>query len=667
MPGKVRARILGRMRLSGSLLIGLMAIAALCLAVLRLLEQMPVSQWLPALLAPEASDPRQMAFHHALLPRMVIAPVAGAILGLAGAIFQQVLRNPLAEPTTLGVAAGAHAALVAVTLFAPALLDFGRDSVALAGGASAILLVLATARGRGLAPLAVILSGLLMSLFLGAAAAALVVLNHDYLTELYIWQSGSLIQTGWGSTLQLLVVLPLGLAAVAVLARGLTALDIEEAGARSLGVPVQAIQILSLMLALLLSTAVIARLGVVGFVGLAAPAFARLSGARILRQRLVNSALFGGVILFLADQLVQALPLTQEIPTGTATAVLGALLLLWLSSRASGANEFAVSSLASADRDGRAALALSAAVALIVLALGAAIFVGRGPGGWHIASLEQLQTLWPWRAPRAAASFASGILLGTAGVLMQRLTGNPMAAPEILGISAGASVGLIVVLLALPGAPAGASFAAAGIGAAAALAMIALAGSKASFAPQRLLLSGASVATLCSGLTALALASGDPRLGQLVAWLAGTTAQVSPGAAMLALGLAATTLTGALLTSRWLAILPLGGGVSRSLGIGLGMSRLAVLSVAAVATAGATLIVGPLTFVGLMGPHIARLLGFRQVPSQLVAASLAGGGLMILADWLARNLLFPWQLPTGIVATLLAGPFMLALIQRPQR
>ncbi|MFD1331984.1 Fe(3+)-hydroxamate ABC transporter permease FhuB [Methylopila musalis] len=652
---------------SGGLL-PVMGLAALGLALLGLWGETPPSQWIMALFAPDATDPRQMAFHHALLPRIVIAPIAGAILGLAGVILQQVLRNPLADPTTLGVSAGAHSALVAATLFAPALLDFGRDAVALCGGAVALACVFAAAGGRRFSPLAVILAGLLVSLFLGAGASALVVLNHDYLTELFIWQSGSLLQSGWANSAKLAIVLMAGGAAAALMARVLSVLDIQDGGAKSLGVPLAAVQSGALFVALLLSTTVVASLGVLGFIGLAAPALARRAGARTFGERLTYASLFGAATLSLTDQIVQILPLAQEIPTGVATAVIGAALLLGMSGRTSAAAVEQQPSHRSNGHGGRrrpVVLVCVLGVALAVV-LGA-IFIGRDQSGWRWSSLQELSELWLWRAPRAAASFAAGSMLGMAGVLMQRLTGNPMAAPEILGISAGASIGLIVLLLVAPTVDAGSTVFAASLGAALALAGVLLSGMRSSFASQRLVLTGVSVATLCSGLTALAMASGDPRLGDMVSWMAGSTHRVTPSGAALALTLAALLLPVAALTARWLDILPLGTVVATTLGLSLGRSRLSILLVAATATASATLIAGPLTFIGLMAPHLGRLLGFRRVVPQLVATALIGGGLMLLADWIARVLIFPWQLPTGIVATLLAGPFALGLLRRAYR
>ncbi|WP_164853447.1 iron chelate uptake ABC transporter family permease subunit, partial [Paraburkholderia kirstenboschensis] len=89
-----------------------------------------------------------------------------------------------------------------------------------------------------------------------------------------------------------------------------------------------------------------------------------------------------------------------------------------------------------------------------------------------------------------------------------------------------------------------------------------------------------------------------------------------------------------------------------------------LLAVAAILTAGATVVIGPMSFVGLMAPHLARLLGFPRARSQMLVAALIGGLLMVLSDWLGRNMIFPQQMPAGVIATLLGGPYLMWLLRR---
>ena len=117
-----------------AVLIGLLFAAASALTWRHLSGYLPAGAWLPVLWRPEINDPQQMLVHYTVFPRIAVALLAGAALGLAGTVCQQVLRNPLAEPSTLGVLNGAYLALAVTTLWAPSLLTFGREWIALVGG-----------------------------------------------------------------------------------------------------------------------------------------------------------------------------------------------------------------------------------------------------------------------------------------------------------------------------------------------------------------------------------------------------------------------------------------------------------------------------------------------------------------------------------------------------
>ncbi|RVB58288.1 iron chelate uptake ABC transporter family permease subunit, partial [Mesorhizobium sp. M7A.F.Ca.CA.001.06.1.1] len=115
---------------------------------------------------------------------------------------------------------------------------------------------------------------------------------------------------------------------------------------------------------------------------------------------------------------------------------------------------------------------------------------------------------------------------------------------------------------------------------------------------------------------------------------------------------------------RWLDILPLGSAAVQGLGINLKRARLLVLLAVAALTAASTLIVGPLTFIGLMAPHLARRLGLSRALPQAIGAVLAGALIMVAADWVGRIAIFPRQIPAGLVATLIGGPVLMWLLRR---
>lgn len=643
----------------------LMLAAALLLLGLACARLAPPATWLPLLLTLPDGNMAALLVREAQLPRFCVSLAAGGALGLSGALFQQVLRNPLAEPGTLGIFAGARLAGVTAMVLAPNLLALGPEPVALAGGVASFLLVALIGARRGFAPLAVILGGLVVTFYCEGLTQTLILFNHDAVTDLFVWQAGSLSQNGWGPARVLLTVLAGGMVLTLPLHRALALFELEEGGARALGLAVGPMRAAALLVAMGLAVGEIATVGAIGFVGLAAPALARASGAASVHQRLWLSALLGAALLALTDQLVQA-TLGPDLPTGAVTAVLGAPLLLWLLRRAGrGGSEPQMPWNGVAEPvDVQELPRLALLLAGLGLAGAVALCVGRLPEGWSASLGESFTQMLPWRAPRVAAAAASGALFGFAGHLLQRATANPLASPELLGVSAGAGLGLLAGLLVLPAVSPGLLLASTALGAVGILAIMAAIGRRGDIPPERILIAGVALTALLSALGGVVLYTGDPRLVVLAAWLSGSTYGVTPEDAMRAGAVAGLCLLCLPLVRRWLDILPLGWAISRALGTGPSGSRLALLALAALATAAGTLITGPLSFTGLMAPHMARLMGFRRAVPQGLAASLIGALLMVLADWLGRTIAFPWQVPAGVVASLIGGSYLLWLMAR---
>jgi len=153
----------------------------------------------------------------------------------------------------------------------------------------------------------------------------------------------------------------------------------------------------------------------------------------------------------------------------------------------------------------------------------------------------------------------------------------------------------------------------------------------------------------------------------ILTWISGSTYNVTGDQAIKTFILMVVLLALTPLCRRWLMILPLGGATARAVGMALTPSRFALLLLASALTAAATLTVGPLSFVGLMAPHIARMLGFRRAMPQLVMAALLGGMLMVAADWCGRMLMFPDQVPAGLLATFIGAPYFIYLLRKQSR
>ncbi|WP_281024352.1 Fe(3+)-hydroxamate ABC transporter permease FhuB [Microvirga calopogonii] len=638
----------------------LMAFLALDLCAYQILSLLPLS-------GGQGFDLNRILLINSVLPRAAVALLSGAALGLSGALLQQVLRNPIADPSTLGISGGAQFTMTAATLFAPALMDTAREAVALVGGVAIVAIIMFLTWKRGLEPITVVLAGMVMSLIAMALSATLILANGEYMMSLLIWGSGSLTQQGWDHAQTIALTFALCLIAAFLMVRPLEILGLDDASARGLGINLLLLRLLALAVAVWLATTVTAEVGVIGFVGLAAPTFARLCGARTQREILVSAPLIGAAILWLTDGLVQlaAGGSAETVPTGAATALLGGPLLLYLLPRlrlAHHASTFAPPR--PARRIGKPLAPLFAILFLVLGMVAVALLIGRGPDGWNLATGQLLHDLLPFRAPRIAAAAAAGAMLAAAGMILQRMTGNPLASPEVLGISAGAGVGLAAVLFTIPAPTMSARLIGAMIGVFAALIGLLSVARRQESNAERLLLGGLAAGAFCNALVNAAMITGDARAFQLLAWISGSTGQVTWTEASIAMTAAIVLLGPLPLTARWLEILPLGSSQARAVGLPLQTSRMTLTLFAAGLTAAASLIVGPLSFVGLVAPHMARLVGFSRAHHQLTAAILIGAGLMTGADWLSRVVSFPYQLPLGLFASLIGGPYLIWLLRR---
>ncbi|MFQ2460503.1 Fe(3+)-hydroxamate ABC transporter permease FhuB [Aeromonas caviae] len=642
-------------------------VLTLGLACAELARQLPGALWWQALFSPELDDARQAVVHFSWLPRLAICLLAGAALGLAGTLMQQVLRNPLASPTTLGVASGAQLALMMVTLLAPSWLLIGREWIAMAGGSLAMGLVFALAWRRQLNPVVIVFAGLVINLYLAAISMGLLLFFQEELKGLLVWGSGALAQNSWSGVGYLLPRLLLAAMLAAVLVRPLAVLELDDASARSLGVSLKHLRFAGLGLAVFITACVVSVVGLIGFIGLAAPAMVRLLGVRKLAQRLLWAPILGALLLAATDLLLQTLSRFWPvlIPTGAMTALLGAPLLLWLIPRL-GIKQSAPkanSSLLLARHPAPTRL-----VGLIVLGLAAAVIAsllfGQGMGGWGWPSWLRWQAQLEWRLPRTLAAGAAGVLLALAGTLLQRVSNNPMASPELLGVSGGTFMGVIAAALLLPALPLPMMLLGGLVGAFACLLLLVLINRRNGFQPERILLSGIAITALFEPLQAIALANGDLRVQQLLSWMSGSTYYVTQPVALALVVLALLMLAACLLVSRWLDLMPMGPAVATALGIHLGRAQLTILLLVAVLTASATMVIGPLSFAGLLAPHLARLMGLVRARWHLLGAAGCGALLMVSADWIGQQILFPQEVPVGLVSTLLGGAYFMWCLRR---
>ncbi|MGX6444271.1 FecCD family ABC transporter permease [Neobacillus sp. K501] len=278
----------------------------------------------------EVAKNEEMIIWNIRLPRVLLAFCVGASLSLAGAAFQGLLRNPLADPYTIGVSSGASLGAVLVLFFQVtivALGDFTLPIFAILGGLFTLLIVFALVRlsSKSLAIETIILAGIIVSAFISAFVSLLISLgDRDAMTQIIYWLYGSVAMRGWSYVQLIIPFMIIGSIILFYFQRELNALALGEDAADHIGVDVKKGKTFVLIGASLLTGAAVAVSGSIGFVGLVIPHLVRLVTGPNHRHVLPLSLLIGGAFLILADLLARTLIAPKELPIGVITALIGA-------------------------------------------------------------------------------------------------------------------------------------------------------------------------------------------------------------------------------------------------------------------------------------------------------------------------------------------------------
>ena len=281
----------------------------------------------------------------------------------------------------------------------------------------------------------------------------------------------------------------------------------------------------------------------------------------------------------------------------------------------------------------------------------------------HPGEDPQSQIIWNIRMPRTIVGALVGINLSLSGAILQAIMRNPLADPHIIGISSGAGLAGVVIMILFPAleyliTPV------AFVGAMLAAICIYILAWKNGIKPVRIILAGVAVsAFLSAGISGLMIFYSDRVHGALM-WMVGGLAARSWPHVNIILPYAIIGLVLALASASYLNILQLGDEMARGLGVNVEVTRIIMTAIAALLAASAVSVVGLLGFVGLVVPHAARLLIGSDYRYLLPAAALLGVAIVTLSDTFARVIFAPIELPVGIIMAFLGAPFFLFLLRR---
>ncbi|SJL83575.1 Fe(3+)-hydroxamate ABC transporter permease FhuB [Vibrio palustris] len=632
------------------------------LASLQINQPIGIAQQWHLLFSPDAASAfNDFKFLYAQLPRAVIAVLVGAMLGLVGSLMQQLTQNRLTSPLTLGTSSGAWLALIVINIWWP---DAAKDYHALAAMAGAILafgLILLITGMDNMTGLPMVISGMVINILLGAIAGAIVLLHQQYAQNVFMWGAGDLAQNGWEwvqwlwprllPTVLLLIVAP----------RILFLLRLGQQGAQARGVAVIPAFFVLMLIGVWLVSAAITAVGLIGFIGLLTPNIVRSLGARTPKMELIASMVFGALLLLSTDILAQGLSLWigQVLPSGVTAAAIGAPALIWFSRRQMQAQDNIAIALPGS-RSYVSVPVIVSVTSMALLGLACYFLIQINEQSWHWALPSAYQ--WMLRWPRVLTALMTGFALALAGTILQRLIYNPLASPDILGVSAGATFALIVSSLFFGQSLMSMQWGTALLGSLVVLVILLLLGRRHHYAPASVILTGIAMSALLQAFVQFCLAQGNQDSYQILQWLAGSTYRVTASQAMLLTGLVVVLGGLSLMMSRALTLLSISRSFAKARGLPTSLTSIALLVIVALLCAVATASMGPVSFVGLVAPHLARMLGAQRTKAQLLLGGVMGATAMIWADWLGQVVLYPNQIAAGTFVAILGALYFLGLL-----
>ncbi|MDO4754202.1 MAG: iron ABC transporter permease [Bacillota bacterium] len=263
------------------------------------------------------------------IPRALATLIVGACLSTGGALLQSVMKNPLADPGSIGVSAGASTAAITVLLIYPGL-TYSVPLFAFGGAALACVLIYVMAWKGGVDPVRIILSGVAVNSVLGGYSAFLQLQNADNLSGVLAFMNGSFAGVTWTDLSVIAIYAAFGLTISFLCIKNANALQLGDEMAKNLGVRVNGSRIVLSAVAAFLAAATVAKVGMIGFVGLVAPHISRMLVGSDYKVLVPTSVLTGGLMVLLADTVGRTVWPGTEIPVGVMMSVFGGPFFLYM-------------------------------------------------------------------------------------------------------------------------------------------------------------------------------------------------------------------------------------------------------------------------------------------------------------------------------------------------
>lgn len=545
------------------------------------------------------------------LPRSLVAVLIGASLALAGTLLQTLTHNPMASPSLLGINSGAALAMALTSALSPTpIAGYSLSFIAACGGGVSWLLVMTAGGGfrhthdRN----KLILAGIALSAFCMGLTRITLLLAEDHAYGIFYWLAGGVSHARWQDVWQLLPVVVTAVPVVLLLANQLNLLNLSDSTAHTLGV-------------------------------------------NLTRLRLVINML----VLLLADAAGRCTRTRTGLPRRSARR------------RSAGADWQPLLCLACEEARMKIALVIFITLALAGCAL-LSLHMGVIPVPWRAlltdwqAGREHYYVLMEYRLPRLLLALFVGAALAVAGVLIQGIVRNPLASPDILGVNHAASLASVGALLLMPSLPV------------MVLPLLAFAGGMAGLIllkmlakthqPMKLALTGVALSACWASLTDYLMLSRPQDVNNALLWLTGSLWGRDWSFVKIAIPLMILFLPLSLSFCRDLDLLALGDARATTLGVSVPHTRFWALLLAVAMTSTGVAACGPISFIGLVVPHMMRSITGGRHRRLLPVSALTGALLLVVADLLARIIHPPLELPVGVLTAIIGAPWFVWLLVR---
>ncbi|WP_241741829.1 iron ABC transporter permease [Shouchella lehensis] len=609
-------------------------------------------------------DQRTEAIMGVRFPRLMVGILAGGCLAMAGLVLQTMTKNPLASAGTLGINAGAYLFVVIGTLFFPGVNASFLFSFLGACFAAFLVFMLA---GKTMSPVRIVLTGMIITLLFGALTSSLQLMYEQESNGLFLWGAGTLMQNDW-SGVAFIWPFALFLGLLAILSgKKFDLIHLGDEAAKGLGLPLRFVKTWGWALGILLASATVSVVGPIGFIGLMAPHLVRLMGIRGHRLQFVHTFMWGAVILIAADVLSRLISPNSELPVGAMTAFIGSPWLMYLAYKAARKMRSDKQKLTSSKKTLNP---IVVTISLIGVSLVVA-YVSISFGGGQFTSIQEMfagklvdQVTIQFRWPRVLVSFLVGALLALCGALLQNVLKNPLGDPSIIGITSGGGAGALLILVVFPSLPYIFLPIGAVIGSIMAVLIVILATKRSGFEPISLALMGVAVSAMASGVIQILTVKASLSVSPALVWLAGSTYRSTWDNVVWLLVMLVILVPFTLSLSKHLNVLAFSNEVSISLGSKVKLLRITSIVIAVLIGAVCVSIVGAIGFIGLLAPHAARALVGSAFQRVIPVSMMIGGTLLIIADFLSRYILYPTEIPSGLLVALVGAPYILYVMRK---